>query len=85
MKSINNIRDIPIRDSAQNVGKMVARETRRKGELMDGGEDPGVIDDDVEFCGRIDSWLQKRIDANEDGSEQIKKKQRYVLALIMRY
>ena len=84
MKSINKTRDIPMRDSAQNVGKMVARKTRRKGEIMDGDEDPGVIDDDFEFCSRIDSWLQKRIDANEDGNEQVKKKQRYILATIMR-
>ena len=74
MKSIYKKGDITIRDSAQNVGRMVARETRKKGEIMEGDEDPAVIDDSVDFSERIDSWLQKRVDAIEDGSEHVKKK-----------
>ena len=72
--SIHKKRATPITDSARNVGLMIARRTKKKGEIMDGDEDPKDEEENFQFCDKIDSWLQSRMDAIGSGNETMKKK-----------
>jgi hypothetical protein len=41
---------------------------------MEGDEDPKDEEENNDFCDKIDSWLQSRMDAIENGNETIRKK-----------
>ena len=75
MKNVNRVREVSIRDTARNVGKMVASVTRLKGASMDGDEDAsGGEKTNIEYGDRVDEWFDGVVAAREGGNTRERKK-----------